>query len=206
MKQKFETQGQFQRALAVAKSTMSRYLRRSDWPVRRTAPWNTEDLATVQRWRVGLQENRAAVFDDELIEAPGPLVVSWQDVAGGKPWNARRWMGDVLFDELTIPDFESLAEYTTHVIWWCLGEASRKRDGCDLKPEATPEYYRDLYAWMADNDCESFLNYLNVVTGLWVAQRFIDCPDWWKDLPDPPDEPPSELMEGLLPLRHRRGK
>ena len=66
----YRTQTEFHKVLKVSKSTMSRYVHRPDWPVKRRPPWNRADLKAVQRWREGLQENRAddPVYDPELIE------------------------------------------------------------------------------------------------------------------------------------------
>ncbi|MGH7178597.1 MAG: hypothetical protein ACREJC_14565 [Tepidisphaeraceae bacterium] len=55
----FPTQAAFARALGVSGPTMSRYVRRDDWPVTRAPPWTAANLATVQRWRGELQEDRA---------------------------------------------------------------------------------------------------------------------------------------------------
>ncbi len=64
----YETQGQFQRALGCGKSTMSRYLDRDDWPLRRVGPWKAGDLVIAQQWREGLQEDRNFYHADEPCE------------------------------------------------------------------------------------------------------------------------------------------
>jgi len=61
----YNTQTEFRKAAGVSKSTMSRYVRRPDWPVKRFAPWSKADLAKVRRWRRGLQENRAQDAPDD---------------------------------------------------------------------------------------------------------------------------------------------
>lgn len=69
---KYQTQTEFRKVLKVSKSTMSRYVHRWDWPVRRNPPWSRADLIAVNRWREGLQENRAdpqSYGDDAEFEA-----------------------------------------------------------------------------------------------------------------------------------------
>jgi hypothetical protein len=48
------------RVLGVSKATMSRYLRRDDWPVSPAPPWTDEDVLAVRDWRQTLQDDRAA--------------------------------------------------------------------------------------------------------------------------------------------------
>ena len=49
----------FAKAVGVAASTLSGYLKRDDWPVPRKAPWSEADLAKVRSWRQWLQEDRS---------------------------------------------------------------------------------------------------------------------------------------------------
>jgi hypothetical protein len=59
MKKYFGTQGALQRELGIGKSTMSRWVRRDDWPVRRCPVWDAGDLFVIRRWQAELQPNRA---------------------------------------------------------------------------------------------------------------------------------------------------
>ena len=57
-------QANHQRELAVeigvSQSTVSKMLKRPDWPVkRRAAPWPARDITAIQQWRQTLQEDRA---------------------------------------------------------------------------------------------------------------------------------------------------
>ena len=56
-------------ALGIAGSTVSRYLRRADWPTGRAPPWSPGEIERIRRWRAGLQEDRAA--GEHSGEAPG---------------------------------------------------------------------------------------------------------------------------------------
>jgi hypothetical protein len=59
-------------AVGVAKSTLSGWLRRDDWPVRRKAPWSQRDFEAIQQWRRQLQEDRSGKgADPEQIDTPG---------------------------------------------------------------------------------------------------------------------------------------
>lgn len=54
-----KTQTAFAEALGVTKGTLSKYLRRDDWPVRRTRPWGSADVEKARQWRLGLQDDRS---------------------------------------------------------------------------------------------------------------------------------------------------
>lgn len=58
----YKTQAAFAKALDVHRGTMSKWTDRPDWPVRKSPPWSTADLAAVQKWRAdNLREDRAAL-------------------------------------------------------------------------------------------------------------------------------------------------
>jgi hypothetical protein len=46
-------------ALGIGESTVREYLKRPDFPVRRTPPWPAGDIAKIAAWRKELQEDRA---------------------------------------------------------------------------------------------------------------------------------------------------
>lgn len=53
------TQNDLCNELGVAKSTVSKYLKRPDWPVKKRGPWTTVDVEKIRVWRVGLQDDRS---------------------------------------------------------------------------------------------------------------------------------------------------
>lgn len=60
MPAKFTQKLAFAKALGIAKSTLTVLTQRDDWPLKTSAPpWTTTDLATVKKWRAGLQEDRS---------------------------------------------------------------------------------------------------------------------------------------------------
>lgn len=47
-------------ALDVRRPTVTRLMRRDDWPVGKSPPWTAQDVAVIQRWRAdALREDRA---------------------------------------------------------------------------------------------------------------------------------------------------
>jgi hypothetical protein len=46
--------------LGLTPQSITRYLSREDWPVRREPPWTQLDLEVIRKWREGLQEDRSA--------------------------------------------------------------------------------------------------------------------------------------------------
>jgi hypothetical protein len=55
----WKTQTGFAKAIGVNKGTLTRYLTRSDWPVRKSPPWTEQHRRKVAAWRASsLQENR----------------------------------------------------------------------------------------------------------------------------------------------------
>ncbi len=47
------------KALGVAPSTVAGYLKKSDWPVRKTPPWSGAHVSKIKTWRAALQEDRS---------------------------------------------------------------------------------------------------------------------------------------------------
>lgn len=172
MERTFETHTAFAEAIGVAKSTFSRYLRRDDFPARRSPPWGLQDLAIVQRWRAAcLQEDRARLYDDPpepAARSDFPLTVA----------DARRAMRDLLgrklYGELTRDDFESLIEHVKLFVTHCDGTSS-----------------------------EAIRDEMDRATRFWTARRFIDRLNWWRELPELPDDPPHGWLDDLTPLDHR---
>lgn len=70
---KFATQQEFAKALGVSEGTLSKYLRRGDWPARREAPFGDADLEKAR----GLQK---LLQDDRSEKAAPPAAAVRQDV------------------------------------------------------------------------------------------------------------------------------
>jgi len=59
-------------ALGVSKSTVSKYLKRADWPARRRGPWSDEQVEKIKSWRLALQEDRSEKNTPQPVPAGGP--------------------------------------------------------------------------------------------------------------------------------------
>lgn len=70
-----KTQTQLADALGVTKGTLSKYLRRDDWPVRRSRPWGDADVEAARKWRLGLQDDRS---EKAKPAAPGTSKIAEQ--------------------------------------------------------------------------------------------------------------------------------
>lgn len=53
------TQRDLARTFSTTEATVSRWLKRSDWPVRRRGPWSEQDIETIEQWRLLLQDDRS---------------------------------------------------------------------------------------------------------------------------------------------------
>lgn len=53
------TQRELAKALGISQPTVSKLLKRSDWPTRRHGPWSSVEVQQVKAWRESLQEDRA---------------------------------------------------------------------------------------------------------------------------------------------------
>lgn len=69
---KCRNQSELAEAIGVSKSTVSKYLKRPDWPVRRRSPWSADDVDRVSAWRVSLQDDRSEKGGRPHPTAPTP--------------------------------------------------------------------------------------------------------------------------------------
>src|SRR5206468_4286982 len=54
-----KTRNDLARQLGVSAGTVTRYLARPDFPVKRKPPWSSADVGRIRHWRITLQEDRA---------------------------------------------------------------------------------------------------------------------------------------------------
>lgn len=48
------SQAQLSAVIGVSRQTITQWIKRADWPVRRSAPWSSADVHKIREWRKGL--------------------------------------------------------------------------------------------------------------------------------------------------------
>lgn len=195
---------QLAQALNRSHTTIISWLDRHDWPFPVDPPWPVAMVDEIEKWaRKHLQPDRNERQrrpKSTLVDAMEWWGVTWQHMASdGNPFSVRKWLGDTLYNECTVPDFKMLASYLCVATCAAMNEAATARGEAGMPPTARRAYYERLFKMI---DGHRWITLLNTFRYAWAADRFIDRPGWWRELADPWDEPPTGLLEEPLP--HRR--
>ena len=187
---------------------MSRYLRRSDFPARRSPPWDLADLAAVCRWRAEeLQENRnwntpTAALDEIDVALGGARITAELLLCDDPPFDIlKAWFGK-LWPEQTTADLDSLADHLNTATLLIMAERE-EREGREMLGSGTATYYRGIL----DNvSPERLSSAWNRTTYGWTCCRYSgDGRKWWRLLSDPPADKQMtpKFLKQFEPLKHR---
>lgn len=184
----FPTRESFRAALGCAKSTMSRYLARDDFPVRRSPPWTQADAEVVLSWRADcLQENR----DWTRERAPDPPATITLEAALARidhaaltdpacPMNVSRWLGPTLAMELTLANLIDLAAVHRYGLACAMLAQAQAEGAKGLAAVAPADYYSGLMHRALTQRAKETVATVNKLLMGWTADRFKARKGWQK--------------------------
>lgn len=173
-------------------------------------PWPRTVAPEILRWIAGVLDDRnwrerKPSPPEAEVEMPGALKFTADSiVTGDTPLTApiRPAVGETLFSELTIADFESLSRHLNFGTCSLLMSANEVETGkAELLGSAPAAYYQSLAEKVPEDRLAAAWNNTLV---FWMACRFIDRPGWAEVMPAAPSpELVAEAIADAEPLKHR---